>query len=83
MNIFKLVLLSSLTFVFFGILRAALFIYILLLPDSPLGGVAPDGDVRTRDSASNARAGSRCHANIAQTERILLPIFQSGLMRAR
>jgi hypothetical protein len=54
MNIFKLVLLSSLTFVFFGVLRAALFIYILLLPDSPLGGVAPDGDVRTRDSASNA-----------------------------
>jgi hypothetical protein len=29
MNIFKLVLFSSLTFVFFGVLRAALFIYIL------------------------------------------------------
>jgi hypothetical protein len=59
MNILKLVLLSSLTFVFFGVLRAALFIYILLLPDSPLVGVAPDGNVRTGDAASNAalRAG--------------------------
>jgi hypothetical protein len=57
MNIFKLMLRSSLTFVFFGVLRAALFIYILLRPDSPLLGVAPD--IRRGDAASNAalRAG--------------------------
>lgn len=54
MNIFKLVLFSSLAFIFFGVLRAALFLYILFLPDSPLAGVAPDGDVRTGDAASNA-----------------------------
>ena len=54
MNIFKLVLLSSLTFIFFGVLRAALFLYILMLPDSPLVGVAPNGDVRKGDAATNA-----------------------------
>jgi hypothetical protein len=50
MNIFKLALRSSLTFAFFGILRAALFIYVLFLPDSPQAGVVPNGDVRSHDS---------------------------------
>ena len=57
MNIFKLVLLSSLTFVFFGVLKAALFIYILLLPGSPLVDVAPVGHGRTGDAASRQEAG--------------------------
>jgi hypothetical protein len=46
MNIFKLVLLSSLRLAFFGVLKVALFIYIIFVPDSPLVGVAPDGDGR-------------------------------------
>jgi hypothetical protein len=63
MNIFKLVLLSSLTFVFFGILRAALFIYILLLPDSPLGGVGTMGSsYKWQSLGFEACSGSRCKA---------------------
>lgn len=54
MNIFTLVLLSSLRFAFVGVLKAALFIYTLFLPDSPLAGVAQDGDGRTGDTAANA-----------------------------
>jgi hypothetical protein len=53
-NIFKLVLLSSLRLAFFGFLKVALFIYIIVLPDSPVVGAAPDGDGRTGDTASNA-----------------------------
>jgi len=64
MKIFKLVLLSSLTFVFFGVLRAALFLYILFLPDSPLRR-------RTRRRRPHC-AGSGDRANFAQAKRILL-----------
>jgi hypothetical protein len=58
MNIFKLALRSSLRFVFFGILRAALFIYILFLPDSHLVGVAPHGHVRSPDSVGRGASRS-------------------------
>ena len=58
MNTFRHVLLSSLRLAFFGFLKVALFIYIILLPDSPLVGVAPDGDGRTGDTASNAAQGA-------------------------
>jgi hypothetical protein len=54
MNIFKLVLLSSLRLAFFGVLKVSLFIYIIVLPDTPLVGVEPDGDGRAGDTASNA-----------------------------
>jgi hypothetical protein len=58
MNIFKLVLLSSLRLAFFGVLKVALFIYIIFVPDSTLVGVAPDGDRRAGDTASNAAQGA-------------------------
>jgi hypothetical protein len=54
MSTFKLVLLSSLRLAFFSVLKVALFIYIIFLPDSPHVGVAQDGDGRAGDSAANA-----------------------------
>jgi hypothetical protein len=54
MNIFKLVLLSSLRLAFFGVLKVALFVYIPFLPDSPLVGIPPEGDRRTGNTAANA-----------------------------
>jgi hypothetical protein len=54
MNSFKLVLLSSLRLAFVGVLKVALFVYILFLPDSPLVGIAPEGDRRTGNTAANA-----------------------------
>jgi hypothetical protein len=44
MNIVKSMLRASLRITFFGVLKAALFIYILFLPDSPYVAKAPDGD---------------------------------------
>jgi hypothetical protein len=64
MNIFKLVLRSSLTFVFFGVLRAALFIYILFLPDSPLVGVGPTA-MSAQACRLQCHGGGRRHANVA------------------
>ena len=81
MNIFKLVLLSSLTFVIFGVLRAALFIYILFLPDSPLVAVVPDGDVRTGDVASNAAQETGVMRTSLRRD-AFSSLFQSSVMNA-
>jgi hypothetical protein len=54
MNILKLVLLTIFRLAFIGVLKVALVIYTLFLPDSPLAGVVQDGDSHTGDTAANA-----------------------------
>jgi hypothetical protein len=54
MTIFKLVLLTLLRLVFFGVIKVALVVYILFLPDSPVAGIVQEGDGHTGDTAVNA-----------------------------
>jgi hypothetical protein len=55
MSIFKLVLLTLFRLVFFGVIKVALVVYILFLPDSPLAAIAQDGDSATGDTADAAQ----------------------------
>jgi hypothetical protein len=55
MNIFKFLLLASLGICVFGVLKAALFVYILFRPDSPPVGFALEADSRTGVTAKSAR----------------------------
>jgi hypothetical protein len=59
MNILKLALLGSLRLAFFSMLKVALFVYILFLPDSPFVGVEPEGEGRIGNTASNAAQEAR------------------------
>jgi hypothetical protein len=54
MNIFKLVILSLLWLTFLGVLKAALFVYVVFRPDSRLVAIAPESEGRTGDTNSNS-----------------------------
>jgi hypothetical protein len=64
MNIFKLVLLTLFRLVFFGVLKIALVVYILFLPDPPLAAIAQDGDSATGDTADAAQEASVVPASL-------------------
>jgi len=54
MNVFKLMLLTLLSLAFFGVLKVALVIYIMFLPNAPVAGIAQEGDGHTGDTAVSA-----------------------------
>jgi hypothetical protein len=54
MNVFKLMLLTLFRLAFFGVLKVALVIYIMFLPNAPVAGIAQEGDAHTGDTAVSA-----------------------------
>jgi hypothetical protein len=54
MNVFKLMLLTLFRLAFFGVLKVALVIYIMFLPNAPFAGIAQEGDGHAGNTAVNA-----------------------------
>ncbi|HEY8032300.1 MAG TPA: hypothetical protein VIF02_07965 [Methylocella sp.] len=64
MTILKRALLGSFRIALFGSLKAALFVYVFFLSDTPFAGAVAEGDGDVGDTASYDAAASSGNVNI-------------------
>ena len=68
MNILKRMLTGTLRLAFFGALKAALYTYMLFLPDSTLASTAPESNGYVGDGVSHAASDGKSIATLTNAD---------------